>query len=47
MAANQESDEIRIIDERKKPNKLPFKPLLSLGINLKLFYEKIIARTEI
>ena len=47
MAANQESDEIRIIDERKKPNKLPFKPLLSLGINLRLFYEKIIARTEI
>ncbi len=47
MATNQDTKEIRIIEERKKPNKLPFKALLSLGIYLRLFYERLIAKTEI
>ena len=47
MANNQQSEEIKIIQERKKPTKLPIKPILSLGIRLRLFYERIIARTEI
>ena len=47
MATNQDSEEIRIIEERKKPNKLPIKPILNLGIYFRLFYERIIARTEI
>ena len=47
MATNQDTDEIRIIDERKKPNKLPIKPILRLGIYLRLFYERLIAKTEI
>ena len=47
MATNQDSDEIKIIEERKKPNKLPIKPILSLGVYLRLFYERLIAKTEI
>ena len=47
MANNQQTDEIRVIEERKKPNKLPIKPILDLGVRLRLFYERYIARTEI
>ena len=47
MATNQDTDEIRIIEKRKKPNKLPIKPILSLGVYLRLFYERLIAKTEI
>ncbi len=47
MATNQDTDEIRIIEERKKPNRLPIKPILSLGVYLRLFYERLIAKTEI
>jgi glycine/D-amino acid oxidase-like deaminating enzyme len=47
MATNQQSEEIKIIEERKKPKKLPIKPILDFGIYLRLLYERIIARTEI
>ena len=47
MATNQQSEEIKIIEERNKPKKLPIKPILDFGIWLRLFYERIIARTEI
>ena len=47
MATNQDSKEIQIIEERKKPQKLPIKPLLDVGIKLRLYYERIIAKTEI
>ena len=47
MATNQQSDEIRIIEERKKPNKLPIKPILDFGVYIRLLYERILARTEI
>ncbi len=47
MATNQQSKEIKIIEERKKPNKLPFKPILDVGIKLRLLYEYIKARSEI
>ena len=47
MASNQDSDEISIINRRKKPNLLPPQPFLNLGIYSRLFYERIRASTEI
>ena len=47
IATDQQSDEIKIIEERKKPTKLPIEPILKFGIYLRLFYERIIARSEI
>ena len=47
MASNQHSEEISIIDERKKPNWLPPQPFLNLGIYTRLAYERIKARSEI
>ena len=47
MASNQHSEEISIIDERKKPNWLPPPPFLNIGIYTRLAYERIKARSEI
>ena len=46
MASNQQTDEISIIEERKKPNWLPPQPFLNLGIYTRLAYERFKARSE-
>ena len=46
MASNKQSDEISIIDERKKPNWLPPQPVLNVGIYTRLAYERFKARSE-
>ena len=46
MASNKQSDEISIIDERKKPNWLPPQPFLNVGIYTRLAYERFKARSE-
>ena len=46
MASNKQSDEISIIDERKKPNWLPPQPFLNFGIYTRLAYERFKARSE-
>ena len=46
MASNQQSDEISIIEERKKPNWLPPQPFLNFGIYTRLAYERIRAKSE-
>ncbi len=46
MATNQDSEEISIINKRKKPNWLPPQPFLNIGIYSRLFYERIKASTE-
>ncbi len=47
MASDQNSREIAIIQERIKPNWLPPQPFLNFGINLRLLYERMKARSEI
>ena len=47
MATNQQSEEIKIIQERKMPKILPPQPFLNIGIQLRLFYERLIAKSEI
>ncbi len=47
MASNQQSGEISVIQQRKKPNWLPPQPFLNLGIYTRLAYERIKARSEI
>ena len=47
MASNQQSAEISVIQQRKKPNWLPPQPFLNLGIYTRLAYERIKARSEI
>ena len=47
MASNQQSKEIEIINQRKKPNWLPPQPFLNIGIYARLAYERFKARTEI
>tara|TARA_Y100000590_G_scaffold440658_1_gene566333 strand:+ start:1287 stop:2591 length:1305 start_codon:yes stop_codon:yes gene_type:complete len=47
MASNQQSEEIEIINRRKKPNWLPPQPFLNIGIYVRLAYERFKARTEI
>ncbi len=47
MASNQQSNEIGVIQQRKKPNWLPPQPFLNLGIYTRLAYERIKAQTEI
>ncbi len=47
MASNQQSNEIEIINKRTKPNRLPPNPILKLGVQARLFYERIRARSEI
>jgi len=43
---NQQTDEISVIEERKKPNWLLPQPLLNIGIYTRLAYERIKARSE-
>ncbi len=47
MAANQQTNEISIIEERKKPSWLPQQPFLNIGIYSRLAYERFKARSEI
>tara|TARA_Y100000741_G_scaffold364679_1_gene356508 strand:- start:949 stop:2253 length:1305 start_codon:yes stop_codon:yes gene_type:complete len=47
MATEQQSEEISIIEKRKKPNLLPPQPFLNIGIYSRLAYERFRARTEI
>ena len=47
MASNQQSDIIQVIEDRKKPNWLPPQPFLNIGINSRLFYERLKANSEI
>lgn len=47
MATNQDSSEISIINDRKKPNLLPPQPFLNIGVYSRLFYERIRASTEV
>jgi glycine/D-amino acid oxidase-like deaminating enzyme len=47
LAANQESNEITKIYERKEPNFLPPQPFLNMGIYSRLFYERFKATTEV
>ena len=47
MSSNQDSEQISIIQSRKKPMWLPPQPFLNMGIYLRLFYERIIANSEI
>ena len=47
MASNQQSNEIEVIQQRKKPNWLLPQPFLNLGIYTRLAYERIKAQTEI
>ncbi len=46
-ASNENSEEIQIIEERKKPKRLPPNPILNLGIRSRLVYERFIASSEI
>jgi len=46
MASNQQTEEILIIEERKKPNWLPPQPFLNIGIYTRLAYERFKARSE-
>ncbi len=46
MASNQQTDDISIIQERKKPNWLPPQPFLNIGIYTRLAYERFKARSE-
>ena len=47
MSLNQDSEEISIIENRKKPNWLPPQPFLNMGIHARLLYERIKAESEI
>ena len=46
-ASNEHSDEMEIIETRKKPTWLPPQPFLGLGVRARLIYERIRARSEI
>jgi glycine/D-amino acid oxidase-like deaminating enzyme len=46
-ASNENTHEIEMIEDRKKPTWLPPQPFLNLGINARLIYERIRARSEI
>jgi len=46
-ANNYNTVEMNIIEKLKKPNWLPPKPFLSVGIKVKLFYESLKAKSEI
>ena len=47
MASNEDTDEIRIIKRRKKPNLLPPEPFLNIGIKSRLIYERFKAKSDI
>ncbi|MDB9700011.1 FAD-binding oxidoreductase [Candidatus Pelagibacter sp.] len=46
-ASGKNSSEIELINSRKKPNWLPPQPFLDIGIKIRLFYERLRARSEI
>ena len=46
-ASNEKSSEIEIIEKRNKPTWLPPEPFLGIGIQSRLFYERLRARSEI
>ncbi len=46
-ASEESSDEIKVIESRNKPTKLPPNPFLTLGIKTRLIYERIRAKSEI
>jgi glycine/D-amino acid oxidase-like deaminating enzyme len=46
-ASNQATNEIEIIEAKKKPTWLPPQPFLNFGIKTRLIYERIRAQTEI
>ncbi len=46
-ASNEITEEIKIIEERKQPTKLPPEPFLSLGVKARLYFERIKASSEI
>ena len=45
--SNEHTKEIEIIEARKKPNLLPPKPFLDLGVKARLMYERLRAKSEI
>ena len=47
MASKEYSEEISLINNRKKPTWLPPQPFLDIGIYSRLFYERIKASTDI
>ena len=46
-ASNENSKEIKTIEERNKPTWLPPQPFLNLGVKTRLIYERFRARSEI
>ena len=46
-ASNENSDEIQIIEKRRKPTWLPPQPFLNLGIKTRLLYERYRAKSDI
>ena len=46
-ASNQFTEEIKFIENRKKPKWLPSDPLLDLSVKTKLVFERFKAKTEI
>ena len=46
-ASGENSPEIDIINNRKKPTWLPPQPFLNIGVKARLIYERIKAKTEI
>ncbi len=46
-ASNQNTKEIDIIEERRKPTWLPPQPFLNLGVKTRLIYERFRAKSEI
>ena len=47
MASGQQSNEIEIINKRAKPNWLPPSPILNLGVQARLLFERFRAKSEI
>ena len=46
-ASNENTNEIEIIESRKKPTWLPPNPFLNLGVKTRLLYERLRAKSEI
>ncbi len=47
VASNNQSEEIGIIQKRKKPNLLPPGPFLNIGVYIRLAYERFKAKSEV
>ena len=46
-ASNENTEEIKLIENRKKPSWLPPQPFLNIGVKARLFYERFRAISEI